>query len=225
MSSFWSPKDLGDAMAVSPIAGFSQVAAVAPAGFRSRFGVTGEGLGWSATGVGMPDHQDMAPMDEPEADPVEQASQEGFVLGFQEGERITREAFEADNSARLQLAAAIGQLGGMDEGTLASLLSAAVLRLVTQIVGEVPVDEARLAERCAAVAAHIDPDDGKAVLEVNPEDLSLIDTSAISVALKPNREIARGCVRLATSEGWIEDGPDVRLSRLKAMMDDMEGRL
>jgi flagellar assembly protein FliH len=100
-----------------------------------------------------------------------------------------------------------------------------VLRLVTQIVGEVPVDEARLAERCAAVAAHIDPDDGKATLEVNPEDLSLIDASALSVALKANPELSRGSVRLATSDGWIEDGPDVRLARLHAMMDDMEGRL
>jgi flagellar assembly protein FliH len=32
-------------------------------------------------------------------------------------------------------------------------------------------------------------------------------------------------VRLATADGWIEDGPDVRLSRLKALMDDMEGKL
>ncbi|HEX7857515.1 MAG TPA: flagellar biosynthesis protein [Sphingobium sp.] len=220
MSSFWAPKERGDATPVSAVTGFSQMAS-SQGGFRSRFGATGEGTGWSAAQIGMPDH--LPP--EPEHDPIEQASQEGFVMGFQEGERITREAMEADDTARLQLAQAISQLGGMDEGSLASLLSTAVLRLVTQIVGEVPVDEARLAERCAAVAAHIDPDDGKAVLEVNPEDVSLIDGSGLAVALKPNREVLRGCVRLATSDGWIEDGPDVRLSRLKAMMDDMEGRL
>ncbi|MFT3964475.1 MAG: flagellar biosynthesis protein [Sphingobium sp.] len=220
MSSFWAPKDRGDATAVSAIAGFSR-ASSAMGGFRSRFGATGEGAGWNAMPTGMPDHLEA----EPEPDPIEQASQEGFVMGFQEGERITREAMEADDAVRRQLAHAIGQLGGMDEGTLSSLLSTAVLRLVTQIVGEVPVDEARLAERCAAVAAHIDPDDGKAVLEVNPLDLPLIDTTGLTVALAPNGDIARGCVRLATSDGWIEDGPDVRLARLRAMMDDMEGRL
>lgn len=221
MSNIWSSRDMGDVASVSAVAGFSQRAAVQGGSFRSRFGAAGEGTGWSAAKVGVPD---VMPA-EPEVDPIEQASQEGFVMGFQEGERITREAAEADDAARLQLAHAINQLGGMDEGTLSSLLSAAVLRLVTQIVGEVPVDEARLAERCAAVAAHIDPDDGKAVLEVNPEDLSLIDASALTVELKPNRELGRGSVRLATSEGWIEDGPDVRLARLQAMMNDMEGRL
>lgn len=220
MSSFWSPNQLDGATAVSSVAGFSRAAAPGN-GFRSRFGAVGDGAGWTATRVDTADHLEP----EPEIDPVEQASQEGFLIGFQEGERITREAFEADDTVRRQLTDAIAQLSGMGEGTLASLLSQAVLRLVTQIVGEVEVDEGRLAERCAAVAACIDPDEGKAVLEVNPADLPLIDAKGLTVALSPNADIARGCVRLATSEGWIEDGPDVRLSRLKAMMDDMEGRL
>lgn len=218
MSSFWSPAEIGDATPISPVAGFG---GRAPGNFRSRFGAMGEGTGWTATRTSTPDI--MPP--EPEIDPVEQASQEGFVAGFQEGERLMRETMEADDAARRALVDAINQMSGMGEGMLASLLSTAVLRLVTQIVGEVPIDEAMLAERCAAVAAHIDPDDGKATLEVHPDDLPLIPTGSISVALSPNPQIARGCVRLATSEGWIEDGPDVRLSRLKAMMDDMEGRL
>ncbi|HEX7873701.1 MAG TPA: flagellar biosynthesis protein [Sphingobium sp.] len=220
MSNVWAAREMGGATSMSAVAGFSSRAA-SQGGFRTRFGATGEGNGWSAVPVGGADHRQA----EPEIDLVEQASQEGFVMGFQEGERVTREAFEADDAIRVALTQAIGQLGGMDEGTLASLLSTAVMRLVTQIVGEVPVDEARLAERCAAVAAHIDPDDGKAVLEVNPLDLPLIDTSDLAVALAPNGDLSRGSVRLATSDGWIEDGPDVRLARLKAMMDDMEGRL
>ena len=222
MSSFWAPGDLGDATSISTVAGFSK-ATSGNTGFRSRFGASGDGRGWTATRVTTPDVMEIEA--EPEIDPIEQASQDGFVMGFQEGERITREAMEADDLIRRQLTHAVGQLGGMDEGTLASLLSTAVLRLVTQIVGEVPVDEAKLTERCAAVAAHIDPDDGKAVLEVNPLDLPLIDTGALAVALAPNAALSRGSVRLATSEGWIEDGPDVRLARLHAMMDDMEGRL
>jgi flagellar assembly protein FliH len=219
-SSFWKADDHAAATPVSAISNF--VTMTAPrGGFRSRFGAVGDGAGWTATRAGVADH--MAA--EPEVDPIEEASQQGFLIGFQEGERVTREAFEADDSLRREIAAAIGQLGGVEEGTLASLLSTAVLRLVTQIMGEVPVDEARLAERCAAVAAHIDPDDGKAVLEVSPLDLPLIPTDGIGVTLVPNAQLSRGSVRLATSDGWIEDGPDIRLSRLKAMMDDMEGRL
>lgn len=220
-STFWDPRALDAATPVSSVAGFARAAAASGSGFRSRFGAVGEGTGWTATRTDTADHLDA----EPEIDPVEQASQEGFVAGFQEGERITRETYEADDAARRALTDAIQQMSGMGEGTLAGLLSHAVLRLVGQVVGEVAVDEARLAERCAAVAACIDPDEGKAVLEVNPEDFPLIDAGDLPVSLAPNPQIARGCVRLATSDGWIEDGPDVRLARLKAMMDDMEGRL
>jgi flagellar assembly protein FliH len=219
MSSFWSPGDLGGATAVSALNGLGSE--VPRSGFRSRFGAMGEGTGWTATRSAVADRLEP----EPQVDPLEQASQEGFVAGFHEGERLTREAFEADDAVRRDLTAAIGQLAGVGEGALSAMLSQAVLRLVTQIVGEVPIDEAMLAERCAAVAACIDPDDGKAVLEVHPLDLPLIDAGSIGVALSPNGAMARGSVRLATSEGWIEDGPDVRLSRLKAMMDDMEGKL
>lgn len=219
-TSFWTSGDHAAATPVSPITNFSAMTQQG-GGFRSRFGAVGEGTGWTATRTATADHLEP----EPEIDPIEQASQQAFVAGFQEGERITREAAEADDSIRRDLIAAIGQLGGVGEGALASLLSHSVLRLVTQIVGEVPVDEERLAERCAAVAAHIDPDDGKAVLEVSPLDLPLIPTDALDVALVPNPQLARGSVRLATSDGWIEDGPNVRLDRLKAMMDDMEGRL
>lgn len=206
----------------TPFTGWGDFGSTAPRGaFRSRFGSLGESAGWTAAGAEMP--EELPP--EPEIDLVEQASREGFVAGFQEGERHAREAAAEEDAARLALADAVTRIASVGEGALASLLSEAVLRLVSQVVGEVAIDEARLAERCAEVAACIDPDDGKAVLEVNPDDLPLIDTSGIGVALSPNPLLARGSVRLATADGWIEDGPDVRLSRLRALMDDMEGRL
>lgn len=219
MSDIWSSGELPPA---TPVGGWGDFGSVATRGaFRSRFGAAGNGGGWTAAQAGVMDEHPQ----QPEVDLVEQASREGFVAGFQEGERITREAMAADETARQALADAITQLASAGEGALASLLSHAVLRLVTQIVGDVAIDETRLAERCAEVAACIDPDDGKTVLEVNPDDLPLIDASDIGIALSPNPQLARGSVRLATADGWIEDGPDVRLSRLKALMDDMEGKL
>lgn len=215
----WSSHDPSSA---TPVAGWGDFGSIAPRGaFRSRFGASGAGGGWTAARTEMPD--ELPP--EPEIDLVEQASQEAFVAGFHEGERHAREAAAADDAARLALAGAVTRIASAGEGTLASLLSEAVLRLVGQVVGEVAIDEGRLAQRCAEVAACIDPDDGKAVLEVNPDDLPLIDAGGIGVALAPNPALARGSVRLATADGWIEDGPDVRLSRLRALMDDMEGRL
>lgn len=223
MSSFWSSSDLSDA---TPVAGWGEFGSVAPRGnFRTRFGGLADEIGWTPGGLDGRAARAPEAFAEPEPDPVEQASREAFIAGFREGERVTREAMEADDAARRALADAIAQVSGAGEGALASLLSQAVLRLVTQIVGAVPIDEAMLAERCAAVAACIDADDGKVVLEVNPEDMGLIDAGAVTVALSPNPQLPRGSVRLATADGWIEDGPGVRLDRLKALMDDMEGKL
>lgn len=219
MSSIWSPKDHGD---VAPVAGLGAFGSLSARGaFNSRFGAAGDGTGWSAARAGTPDT--LPP--EPAIDPIEQAAQDAFVMGFQEGDRLAREAADADDSARIALAEAVRQLAASGEGALAALLGEAVLRLVHQIVGEVPVDEAVLAARCATVAACIEGEDGKAVLEVNPEDLALIESDGLGVTLAANPGLSRGSVRLATSDGWIEDGPDVRLGRLRALMDDMEGRL
>lgn len=221
MSRIWS----GDKMeAAETISGWGNFGSVGNngRGFRSLYADEQGSRAWNVTHPGQTTH---APNMLEEIDPIEQAAQEAFVQGFQEGERVTREAAELDNSMRAELAQAINLLASGGEGTMATMLSQAVIRLVTQIIGEVPIDEQVLQARCEAVAACIDGDDAKAVLEVNPEDLPLLDMEQMGVALAANPDLPRGSVRLATAEGWVEDGPDVRLDRLRALMDDMEGRI
>ena len=210
------------AEAATPVASWEAFGAQAQGGaFRNLYGSEPNAQAWNITSPGQttqvaqPDDQD---------DPLEQAAQAGFVQGFQEGERLTREAMEADNAARLALAGALDQLVLAGEGTLASLLSQAVLRLVRQIMGEVPVDETLLAARCAAVAACIEGDASQAALEVHPDDLPLLAAEHSGVTLTANPALARGSVRLATAEGWVEDGPDIRFARLQALLNDLEGR-
>jgi flagellar assembly protein FliH len=214
----------------TPIAGFGDFGSLAKQGgnFRTLYAEEPESRPWNVT---MPGHVtrnadmlDMAPDPVEAIDPIEEAAQEAFLQGFQEGERITRETAEVDNAARVQLAASVAQIAQAGEGTLAAMISQAVIRLVSQIMGEVAVDETLLKERCISVAACIDADDSKAVLEVNPEDMALLEMENMGVKLAANPTLSRGSVRLATADGWVEDGPDVRLARLKALMDDMEGR-
>ncbi len=219
MSRIWSREEMDGA---TRLESWSAMCAAPPQTFRARYGEERQGRAWNITHPGRATHAaDAPPVND---DPVEIAAQAAFVQGFQEGERVAREAAAVDNGARLTLAEALQGVVRADEGTLATLLSQAVIRLVGQMMGEVAIDEALLRERCAAVAACLDSDTGKAVLEVNPADVPLLDEEALGVALSPNADLPRGSVRLATTEGWVEDGPDVRLSRLKALMDDMEGR-
>jgi flagellar assembly protein FliH len=214
----------------TPVSGFGDFGSLARqgGGFRTLYNDEAESRPWNVT---MPGHVtrnadmlDMVADPIDQIDPIEEAAQEAFLQGFQEGERITREAADADDAARVQLATSVAQIAHAGEGTLAAMMSQAVIRLVSQIMGEVAVDEALLKERCAAVAACIDVDDRRALLEVNPEDMPLLEMEGLGVALSANPALSRGSVRLATADGWVEDGPDVRLARLKALMDDMEGR-
>jgi len=192
------------------------------AGFRSLYATEQVSRPWNVTHPAEPTNEPDVPAP---VDPIEQAAQEAFLQGFQEGDRLAREAAERDNDARAELAAAMAQLAQAGEGELARLLSQAVIRLVGQIIGEAPIDPDILKARCEAVAACIDGDETRAVLEVNPDDLPLLTMERMDITLAANPELRRGSVRLATAEGWVEDGPDVRLDRLRALMDDMEGRL
>lgn len=231
MSRIWTADTLGDATPVNGFGDFGSLGRQPGGDFRSLYGEDGgASRAWNVTHPGQrsqPHHDSFAMDDGPveTVDPVEQAAQEAFLQGFREGERLAREAAEADNEMRAQLVQALGHLAQSGEGALAAMLSQAVVRLVGQVMGEVAVDEALLKARCAAVAACIDSDDAKAMLEVNPQDLPLLEMEGMGVALTPNPALSRGSVRLATHEGWVEDGPDVRLSRLKALLDDMEGKL
>ena len=161
---------------------------------------------------------------EPEIDLMEEARMEAFTMGFDEGCRVTAQADADAAQAHSRLAEALEMLAPAPSGMLSTMLSATVVRLVEQIVGEVEIDIERLVQRCDTVAAFIEDNEDKSALHLHPEDITLLDGETIGVKLVPDKAMHRGCVRLETADGWVEDGPDVRLSRLRALMDDMEGK-
>ncbi|MCI4591575.1 flagellar assembly protein FliH [Sphingobium sp. BYY-5] len=161
---------------------------------------------------------------EPAIDLVEEARMEAFTQGFDEGCRVTAGANAAEADARARLAEALELLAPAPSGMLSTMLSATVVRLVEQIVGEVEIDMERLVQRCDAVAAFIESNQDKNALHLHPEDVALLKGEAIGLPLVADNAMQRGCVRLETADGWVEDGPDIRLSRLRALMDDIEGK-
>lgn len=161
---------------------------------------------------------------EPEIDLLEEARMEAFTQGFDEGCRVTTQTFGDEADARTRLTEALEMLAPAPSGMLSTMLSATVVRLVEQIVGEVEIDIERLVQRCDTVAAFIEDNTGKSALHLNPDDVAMLEGEAIGVKLVADKGMQRGCVRLETADGWVEDGPDVRLSRLRALMDDMEGK-
>ncbi len=212
MSRIWGAEQVGDIASV----GIGAMLGSAEGGFRSLY--TAPPGARTATMRAA-----NAAVEEP-GDPVEDARLEGFTIGFDEGCRVTQEAAASDKDAALRLAEALELLAPAPSGMLSTMLSATVVRLVEQIVGEVEIDIERLLQRCDTVAAFIEDGDGKGALHLHPDDVALVEGHEVGVRLMPDPAMHRGCVRLETSDGWVEDGPDVRLSRLHAMLDDMEGR-
>ena len=157
-------------------------------------------------------------------DLLEQARIEAFAQGFDEGCRVIGDSQAAEAEARNRLAEALELLSPAPSGMLSTMLSATVVRLVEQIVGEVEIDIERLLQRCDTVAAFIEDNDPKGALHLHPDDIALLQDETIGVRLVPDEAMHRGCVRLETADGWVEDGPDVRLSRLRALLNDMEGK-
>jgi flagellar assembly protein FliH len=208
----WGAEQVGDAASI----GVGAMLGTTEGGFRSLYSAP-PGAQTAAMRAVIVD-------DEEDADLIEQARIEGFTHGFDEGSRITRESITAENDAAHRLAEALELLAPAPSGTLSSMLSAAVIRLVEQIVGEVEIDAGLLQSRCDAVAAMIDEGEKQGALHLHPDDLPLVDHADLGVRIVADAQMKRGCVRLDTSDGWVEDGPDVRLARLHAMLADMEGR-
>lgn len=201
----------GHEVASIPLGGMGQVTS---GGFRSLFTPAHASHGPSVSDA----------MSVSEEDLLEQARIDAFTMGFDEGSRVATEANGAEAEARNRLAQALELLAPAPSGMLSTMLSATVVRLVEQIVGEVEIDIERLLQRCDTVAAFIEDNDQKGALHLHPEDIALLEGEEIGVRLVGDSNMHRGCVRLETADGWVEDGPDVRLHRLRALLDDMEGR-
>lgn len=155
---------------------------------------------------------------------VDQLTADAFAQGFDEGVRAARAELEADRAAHLRLSLALEQLQPQSSGALSALLSTAVLRLVRQIAGEVQVDSDLLARRCMAVADCVEEEVGQPTLYLHPHDVVLMEQKGLGgVRLVGDPDMLRGSVRLETADGWVEDGPEIRLSRLQSLLDDLTG--
>jgi flagellar assembly protein FliH len=154
----------------------------------------------------------------PEYDP-EGDRAEAYAQGYEEGRRTSELEMAADRAAMADLMDALEVLHPQPTNALALLLAETVDRLVRQICGNVEVDPELLNTRCQAAAALIGAEVEPARLRLHPEDMPLVDPKRLRVALLGDDTVERGSLVLETGQGWIEDGPAVRLDRLRMELD------
>ncbi len=104
---------------------------------------------------------------------------------------------------------------------LSYILAEVVDRLVTQIVGEVTIDRATLLDRIHNVAEMITEETGPMRLRMHPADVELLADADIPLPRHSDAHLVRGTVILETGEGTIEDGPEIRLAKMRSALDRM----
>lgn len=144
---------------------------------------------------------------------------DAFTEGFEAGRRTAEEALAAERQAITRLAKALECLSPEPAEPLAALLAETVDRLVRQIVGEVEIDQALLMHRAEAVARLVGEELSPSKMRVNPADVALLAGAGLPVEVTGDASLMRGEVVLETASGWIEDGPAVRLERLRAELE------
>ena len=152
---------------------------------------------------------------------LETVRAEAFARGWAEGRRTAELEFAAERDAVARLAEALESLQPEPSNALALILAEAVERLVRQVVGASEIDRQLLVARAEAAASLITDEMAPARLRLNPEDAAVVESARLPVTLVADATLARGSLILETGEGWIEDGPAIRLERLRAELDRM----
>jgi len=156
--------------------------------------------------------------DEPE--PVH-APADPYELGIAEGRRVAGLEYAAERDAMARLAESLEVLRPEPTNALALLLAETVDRLVREVIGQVEIDPMMLLERAKAAAALIGENVEPSRLCVHPDDAELLAPAALDIAIVADPTLQRGTIVLETGHGWVEDGPVVRLERLRAELDKM----
>lgn len=159
----------------------------------------------------------------PEPVDMEGIAQEAYEIGHAAGLAAGRAEAAPEIRALHRLAEGLETLRPEPVAALGGLIAATVERLLTELMGSVEIDRATLLARAEAVALLIGEETRPAVLKLNPADLERLQGATLPVALEADPAIGLGGLRLETAQGWIEDGPAVRLEKLRAALDRVTG--
>lgn len=146
---------------------------------------------------------------------------DAYAQGYADARATIEKEIAAERDAIAQLAGALEVLRPEPTGALAMLLAETVDKLVRQVVGEVDIDGTTLLDRAREAAELIGKDTEPSRLRAHPDDAVLLESAELEIELVADPLLERGTIRLETGHGWIEDGPAVRLERLRAALDRM----
>lgn len=144
-----------------------------------------------------------------------------YARGLEEGRRTVEMEYAAERDALARLAESLEVLQPQPANALALLLAETVDRLVREVVGAVDIDPITLLARAKAAAELVAANAAPTKLRAHPSDLACLAEAELDLVLEADPSLARGAIVLETGDGWIEDGPEIRLARLRTELDKM----
>ena len=147
------------------------------------------------------------PADAVPAAPTEDAAEQAYRAGYEDGQISTRAECEAqlqaERAARSAIETAFARFDAESGRHLRERLLETVHALCEEAV--LPLGLARGVE---AAASMLQRKHDQRIIHINPDDLELVrDSVAGDLELVPDASVERGGLRVETDDGGVEDGP------------------
>jgi flagellar assembly protein FliH len=147
-----------------------------------------------------------------------QEKADAFSQGFDAGHRTATEALSEECAQLRALLTKAEALQHEPSEAVTALITETVLRLVTEIVGNAPVDQAMLEQRITQAMAVVTECDAARALVLHPDDHALLADCNMSLPLMVDPDMPRGDLRIDCAAGSIEHGVSLHLSALRVAL-------
>ena len=152
------------------------------------------------------------PADAVPAAPTEDAAEQAYRAGYEDGQISTRAECEAqlqaERAARSAIETAFARFDAESGRHLRERLLETVHALCEEAVLPLALDAEGLARRVEAAASMLQRKHDQRIIHINPDDLELVrDSVAGDLELLPDASVERGGLRVETDDGGVEDGP------------------
>lgn len=150
------------------------------------------------------------PMPEPEPeDPVALAFAEGFNAGAAESQAAAARQAQIDADAREALGLSFMRLDKDLAEELRLRLRDTVAALCEAAIAPFALDEDMLMRRIEKAVSMLARADDDRVIRLHPDDMAMISDRLLAEwQVQPDPALERGALRVETSNGGVEDGPE-----------------
>ncbi|WP_293880927.1 hypothetical protein [Sphingomonas sp.] len=144
-----------------------------------------------------------------------------YTTGYAAAVLAMKTELAAERAMLVTLVDAATSIERADPEPLAALLAATVMRLVRDVAGSAPVDEALLKARALVLADAIQGPDGPVTVRVHPDCVALLDGVRNDLSVCGDVSVPPGQIVMVVGGRGAEDGVISALDRVRAALGDL----